>query len=114
MKTITKKLNLLEASDIEKALSEHFERPVSLSEVECSLVHCVPCDTYTAEGQYLELTVGDDDTDSFDLFWDEELNGHYLDGKQLSLDCKWADADEVFAFDTSKFKSFESYTDGSD
>lgn len=117
MKTITKELNLLDREDLEKAVSEYLGREVSVSEIECTLVHCVPCDTEEPNGAYLELQIGDDSCDSYDLFWDEELDGHYLEGKRLSLDEAWADAEEIFDQDTlttDDFKSFESSVDGSD
>ena len=113
MKTIIKELNLLDIEDIENAVSSRIERQVTIAEIECSLVYCIPCDSGKASGMYLELTVDDEQLYSFDLFYDDD-NGHYLDGKKLSLDEPWLPASEVFNFDTSVFKSFDSWADSSD
>lgn len=113
MKTIIKELNLLDIEDIEKAVSSQMDRQVTISEIECSLVYCIPCDSGEASGMYLEFTVDDEQLYSFDLFYDED-DGHCLDGKKLSLDEPWLPVSEVFNFDTSAFKSFDSWTDSSD
>ncbi len=117
MKTITKELNLLDREDLEKAASEYLGRKVSVSEMDCTLVRCIPCDSEEPEGAYLELKIGDESFDSLDLFWGENMGGHYLNGKRLSLDEPWAAAEEIFDPDTltaDDFKSFESCVDGSD
>ena len=114
MKTIIKELNLLDIEDIEKAISSHLGKKISISEVDCSLVHCVPCDTGMASGMYLEFTVGDEYFSSFDLFWDDDKKGHYLNEVHLGLEESWLEPEEVFNFDTSVFHSFDRYTDGSD
>ena len=71
-------------------------------------------DSGEACGMYLELSVGEDYIDSFDLFFDDELNGHYLNDKRLCLDEPWLPVEEIFNFDVSAFKSFDSWTDSSD
>ena len=114
MKTITKELNLLDIEDIERAISAHLGREVKIQEVECTLTHCIPADTLEPGGAFLDFVVGDECFDSFDLFMGEESDGHYLDGKLLSLDAQWASTEEIFSFDVSAFKSFESLIDGSD
>ena len=117
MTTITKELNLLDKEDLEKAVSEFLGRDVSVSEMECTLVHSIPADTGEPDGAILELTTGDDSCDSLDLFWGENMGGHYLNGKRLSLDEPWATAEEIFNPDTltmDDFKSFDSRVDGSD
>ena len=127
--------NLLDIGDIEEALSAFFKRTVSIGDVECTLAHCVPLDTETPSGAYLDFKVendgnespnlvwnekkedydiGDDTCSSFELFWDEEKNGHYLNGKRLSLDEPWLPKEEIFSFDVSAFKSFKEWTDSSD
>ena len=114
MKTIIKELNLLDIEDIEQAVSSFFGKPVIISQIDCSLVYCIPMDTGEPSGMLLELKVGDDSCDSFDLFYDYEKDRHHLNGKQLSLDEPWLPASEVFNFDISVFKSFDSWTDSSD
>ena len=61
-----------------------------------------------------QLNIEDDSCDSFDLFWNDDLTGHYLDGKRLCLDEPWLPVEEIFNFDISVFKSFDSWTDSSD
>ena len=114
MKTIMKELNLLDIEDIEQAISKHFDQKVAVSEVECTLVYCIPVDSREPNGAYLDFTIGEDSCDSFDVLYDDELNGHYLNGKRLSLDEPWLPAEEIFNFDVSAFKSFETFIDGSD
>ncbi|MBE6789167.1 MAG: hypothetical protein E7539_05815 [Ruminococcaceae bacterium] len=114
MKTITKEINLLDIADIEQAVSNHLGKKVTISEIDCSLAYCIPMGSGKASGMYLELTIGDDFCDSLDLFFDDELNGHYLDGKPLCLDEPWLAINEIFNFDVSVFKSFDSWTDSSD
>ena len=112
--TITKEINLLDISDIEQAVSKHLGRTVVISEIDCTLAYCIPMDSGKAIGMYFALTIGEDFCDSFDLFFDEELDGHYLDGKQLCLDEPWHSENEIFNFDISAFKSFDSWTVYSD
>ena len=114
MKTITKEINLLDIEDIEQALSGWFDTEVKIGEVECRLAHCVPADTGEPNGAYLEFQIGDESCDSLDVLYDEDLKGHYLNGKRLSLDEPWAAKEEIFAFDVSAFKSFDAWVDGSD
>jgi len=116
MVTITQELNLLEIEDLESALSKHYGKEIKLSDVNCTLVHCIPMDTGHPSGQYLEITVEgeEDETDSLDLFFDYDLHGHFLDGKELSLDEEWAIEVEIFAFSVSEFHSYDSYVDSSD
>ena len=98
----------------EQAVTNYLGRKVSISEIECSLAYCVPMDSGEASGMYFDLTIGADFCDSFDLFYDDELGGHYLDGKPLCLDEPWLPISEIFNFDVSVFKSFGSWTDSSD
>ena len=48
---------------------------------------------------------------AWDLFYNEELKGYYIDGKRLSLSDPFHPLDEIFAFDVSEFYSFEAWTD---
>ena len=45
MKTITKtiEINLREQKDLENVLSSYLGKNVDISDVKCTLVHCVPC-----------------------------------------------------------------------
>ena len=114
MKTITKEINLLEIEDIEQVLSGWFDTEVKIGEVECRLAHCVPADTGEPNGAYLEFQIGGKFCASYDILYDDDLDGHYLNGKRLSLDEPWAAEDEIFAFDVSVFKSFVAWIDSSD
>ena len=119
MKTITKEINLLDIEDIEEALSIHVGKKIVISDVACSLVYCVPADTNEPSGMYLEFVVDDsldyyENPSSFDIFQNEEGNCHYWKGKQLALDEPSLPIDQIFNFDVSAFKSFDSWTDSSD
>lgn len=114
MKTITKELNLLDVEDVEKAISEYLGRKVDISEVDCYLAFCVPADTCEPDGMYLNFEIDEESFDSFDLFWDDDKDGYYLDGKVLSLSEPYAKVEEIFNFDVSAFKSFETGVDSSD
>ena len=112
MKTITKEINLLDIEDIEEALSEYLGRKVSIYEVDCELVYWIPLDTFEPGGAYLEFRIRDERCDSFDVFGDEE--DHVWKGKKLALVEPWLPVEEIFNFDVSAFKSFDSRTDNSD
>ena len=119
MKTITKEINLLDIEDIEEALSAYCKRKISISEVGCTLVYCIPCDTREPSGMYLEFSVDEDaewfeSPTSFDVFCHEEFGSHFWKGKILALDEPWLEPEMIFAFPVSEFKSFDSYTDSSD
>ena len=106
--------NLLEIEDIEKALSSYLEEDVRISDVKCTLVHSIPCDTGEPAGAYLEFDVNGCEICSFDLFWDVSECGHFINDKQLVLDRPWATEDEIFNFSIDAFSSFESVVDTSD
>ena len=114
MKTVTKEYHVLEKKDLEKVLSEQFDRQVTLAEVECTLQHCMPADEEAPNGAYLEFSADEDTCDSFDLFWDDDKGGHFFDGVQLALENEWPTPDELFAFDVSEFADFSSEVDDSD
>lgn len=119
MKTIIKEINLLDIEDIEEALSSYMGKKISIADVECRLVYCVPADTNEASGMYLEF-IADENTSfidgpaSFDIFKNDMDEYHYWKGKKLSLDEPWLPVEEIFNFDVSAFKSFDSWTDSSD
>ncbi len=114
MKTITKEINLLEIEDIEQVLSKYFGTAVKIGEVECRLARCIPIDTGEPQGAYLEFRTAGKFCDSYDVLYNDDLDGHYLKGKRLSLDEPWASEGEIFAFDVSVFKSFVAWIDSSD
>ena len=116
MKTIIKELNLLDIEEIEKAISSYIghKKHISISEVNCRLVHCIPCNTEEPNGMYLDFNIDGEWVDSVDLFWDDDKKGYYLDGKLLALTETWLSPEEIFNFDTTEFKSFDTYVDGSD
>lgn len=115
MKTITKELNLLDIEDIEKAVSSQLGRPVKISEIECTFVYCMPCNTNEPSGMYFNIEVDNRYLDSYDLFFDDNIELIPIDGKAPSLDeekCLYPS--DVFSFDTSAFKSFSFDIDSSD
>lgn len=105
--TITKELVLLDAQDIEKALSEHFNKEVTLSEVDCQLVYHFHQEIYEGMEAIFYFTVDGDRCDSVDLFFDCDLGRHYLDGTQLALDEPCLPLEQMLNFETSLFKSFD-------
>lgn len=115
MKTIqiTIEYNLLDVEDIEEAISSYLGKKTSISDVECTLVYSIPADTQEPDGMFLEFVVDDNEFYSFDIFYDEEI-GHCYKGKQLALDERWLPLEDIFNFDVSLFKNFDSYTDSSD
>ncbi len=114
MTTVTKELNLLDAEDVERSVSERLGRTIRIREMECRLNHRIPFVSGEPGGAYLVFKVGEEACDSYDLFWDKEREGHFLRGRRLSLDEAWASAADVFSFDVSGFKQFDSWIDTSD
>lgn len=119
MKTITKEINMLDIKDIEDALSAHTGKNISISDIECNLVYCIPLDTGKPSGMYLEFVVDEnrayyDNPSSFDIFKKDDGESHYWQGKPLALDEPWLPVNEIFNFDISAFKKFSSFTDTSD
>ena len=114
MKKTIKEYNLLDIEDIEQALSNEIGTDISISMVGCRLVHCIPADTNEPCGAYLEFIVGDYTCYSFDVFVDEYGESHYWKGEQLALDEPWLPEEDLFNFDVSAFRSFESWMDSSD
>ena len=114
MTTKIKELNLLDVEDIEKALSEYFERQIKLSEVERTLVYCVPIDCGGLCGSYLQFFAGDDECSSYDLFEDEDEGKDIVNEMVPSYYYDCLSPEDVFNFDVSAFKSFGMLVDGSD
>lgn len=119
MKTIIKEINLLDIEDVEEALSAYMGKKISIIDVECRLTYSIPMDTGEPSGMYLEFIVDEnisylDGPASFDIFKNDAEDYHYWNGKRLALDEPWIPVNEIFNFDVSAFKSFESWTDSSD
>ena len=110
MKTITKEYNVLEISDIEKSVSKYLGKPTSINEMRCSFVYLL-ADDYSPYGMEFLLFVRGENVTSYDLFYDEEKNGYYLNGDRLGLDEPWLPINEVFNFDTSAFRFFRIYSE---
>ncbi len=108
MTTITKELNLLDIEDIEKAASEFLEREVAISDIECVMQYgSFDEDDLTPGGIFLIFTVDDEEFDSYELFVSDDDGEYRIDGKSLSLNAPWLPKEEIFNFDVSAFKSFE-------
>lgn len=112
MTTKTKELNLLDVKDIEDALSDYYEREIKISEVGCTLYYCITVegDNY---GSYLKFFVGDDWCDSWDL-WGDEDSDVLINGVIPSFENDCLQPEDVFNFDVSAFKSFDTEIDMSD
>ncbi len=113
-KTVTKELNLLDVEDIEAALSKHYDRKITVSEVECTLYYCFHLDTCELRGSYLEFMIGNDPCDSYDLWYDEEEKKVRVNGKRPSFVLECLRPEYIFNFDVSAFKEFECWVDNSD
>ena len=116
MTTITKEFNLLDVEDIEKALSKWFEREIKISEVDCTLIYCIPCDGSEQDGSYMEFNIGEEGVNSLFLFGDETdyTKGEMVDGKELSYYRHCLSPKDIFNFPISRFKSFVCDLDNSD
>ena len=106
-KTATKEVNVLERFDIEQALSKRLGRMVDISDVECRLTYFIDKDSFEFDGMTLDFTVDENSCDSIDLFSNADGDYHYIDGKKLCLDEPWLCKDDIFAFDVSLFKYFD-------
>ena len=102
----------LNVEDIECAVSKYFNKPVTISDIACTLVYVVSESTSEPEEMHLAMSVGDNDFSSLDLvFFDQSRKAYYLGGERLALDEAWLSKDDIFSFDTSMFKSFETEND---
>ena len=106
-RAITKEVNILERSDIEQALSRQFGQAVSISEVACVLTYFIDKDSFEFDRMTLDFTVNENTCDSIDLFSNAEGGYHYIEGKRLCLDEPWLSKEDIFAFDISLFKCFD-------
>ena len=112
MKTIVKEIHLLDIEDIEKAVSDYLGVPVSINEMSCSFVYHIS--GFDPNGMGFNLFSKGEFVSNYDLFYDEEKKGHYLNGKRLCLDEPWLPVNEVFNFDPSVFSFYESYHEDDD
>ena len=82
-------------------------RKVTISEMACTLVYVLTKRGLPQE-MHLELTVGTRTFCTLDLMlFDREKNAYFFKGQRLTLDEAWLPQDEIFDFDLSLFKSFE-------
>ena len=110
-KEITREITLLEKEDVINNVSEMLGRDVKLSEMEVTLYVCIPSDAvYGGElsecGLYCEIQVDGEKV------CDEDYNyplDNFFDECEFYLK-----DDEIFAFDTSEFGSYERLGDTSD
>ena len=119
MTTITKEINLLDIEDVEEALSAYIGKKISITDVECRLAYSSPMNENKPCGMYLEFIVDEntsflDGPSSFDIFNNDSEGYHYWKGKRLALEEPWLPVNEIFNFNVSVFKSFDSWTDFSD
>lgn len=106
-KRIAKEINILERSDLEQAISNFMGKAVSVADVECILTYFIDVRTGEFDGMTLDFTVGEEMFDSIDLFYDSDAEGHVLKGMKLCLDEPWLRKEDVFDFEISLFKHFE-------
>lgn len=102
----------LNVEDIEYAVSQYLNRTVTISDIACTLVYVVSESTSEPEEMHLAMSVGDNDFSSLDLiFFDQSRKAYYLKGERLALDEAWLSKENIFSFDTSLFKTFETEND---
>lgn len=102
----------LDVADIEHAVTEYLNKTVTISDISCTLVYVVSESTSKPEEMHLAMSVDDNEFSSLDLiFFDQSRKAYYLNGERLALDEAWCPKDDIFSFDTSMFKSFETEND---
>ena len=101
----------LSKSDIEDAASKHLNRRVSISDITCTLIYVIPQSTGIPKEMHLDMAVGDQEFTSLDLFFDQTRKAYFFKGRQLALDGAWRSAEEIFGFDVSLFKEFNTDVD---
>ena len=97
----------LSVSDIESATSAFLKRRVSISDINCTLIYVIPKST----GKPKEMSVDDTEFTSLDLFFDPKRKAYFFKDRQLALDGAWRSAEEIFGFDVSLFKEFNTDVD---
>ena len=101
----------LSKSDIEDAASKHLNRRVSISDINCTLIYVIPKSTGKPKEMHLDMSVGDTEFTSLDLFFDPKRKSYFFKDRQLALDGAWRSAEEIFGFDVSLFKEFNTDVD---
>ena len=101
----------LSISDIESAASAFLNRLVSISEITCTLIYVISKSTGIPKEMHLGMSVGDTEFTSLDLFFDQQRKSYFFKGKQLALDDAWRSEEEIFEFNVSKFKEFNTEVD---
>ena len=101
----------LSVSDMENAASAHLKRSVSISDIPCTLIYVIPESTGKPKEMHLDMSVGDTEFTSLDLFFDPKRKAYFFKDRQLALDGAWRSAEEIFGFDVSLFKEFNTEVD---
>ncbi len=101
----------LSISDIEGAASAFLNRRVSISDIACTLIYVIPKSTGIPKEMHLDMSVGDKEFTSLDLFFDRQRKAYFFKGRQLALDDAWRSEDEIFGFNVSMFKEFHTEAD---
>ena len=101
----------LSKSDVEDAASKYLKRRVSISDITCTLIYVIPQSTGKPKEMHLDMAVGDQEFTSLDLFFDRQRKAYFFKGRQLALDGAWRSAEEIFGFDVSLFKEFNTDID---
>lgn len=104
----------LSKSDIEDAASKYLKRHVSISDITCTLIYVIPKSTGTPKEMHLDMAVGNEEFTSLDLFFDENRRAYFFKGRHLALDGAWRSEEEIFEFDVSLFKEFNTEVDDDD
>lgn len=104
----------LSISDIEDAASEYLKRRVSVSDITCTLIYVIPKSTGMPKEMHLDMSAGDQEFTSLDLFFDQGRHSYHFKGRHLALDGAWRSEKEIFGFDVTLFKSFTSEVDEED
>ena len=104
----------LSVEDMEKAVSAYFGRPVSVSEMDCTLIYVIPAATDVPKEMHLYLEVDGQNCSSLDLFFDQKRKGYYIGDRQLALDDTWRSEEDIFGFDVALFRDFDTEVDEDD
>lgn len=104
----------LSISDIESATSAFLKRRVSISDINCTLIYVIPKSTGKPKEMHLDMSVGDTEFTSLDLFFDQKRKAYFFKDRQLALDGAWRSAEEIFGFDVALFKAFDTQVDEDD
>lgn len=112
IETVSATTRPLSLNDIESTVSLFLNKRVSISHISCTLIYVIPASTGKPKEMHLAMTVGDEEFSSLDLvFFDKNRKSYYLYGERLTLDETWQPKDNIFSFDTSLFKTFNTEVD---